>query len=136
MIFKKAITPIVTTILMLFVATTLFLILQVWFNSYQSEILVDVEKDNALKSKNTKIESLTNNGLLVRNGYDNNVLVEGAMILDNECDINTNITLGLNYINISNCYLDLINDTYYEVFLFTSNGYLSKNVLFDVDFSN
>ena len=97
--FKKAVSPVVATALLLVVAVTSVVFFQGWFNEFSSSTFTDVESQTGT-SNSVKIESLVGENLYINSGKNssiNSIQVNGV-----DCNYNGYVN-GLGKINISFC---------------------------------
>jgi len=127
---NKAISPVISTVLLLLVVSVSIFSFTTWYTSFSSNLNSNVE----LKSSDSslKIENLIGNTLYLKN-YVNNMSIEKIKISNKTCKLNSqnkNLQKGMEQINLWDCLSGLKNDAY-EVVVFTNNSIKSKNFYFN-----
>ena len=125
--FKKGITPVVAVALLLVVAVLAVVVFQTWFGSYSSGLFSKVETtSNYAVGNSLKIEPLVGNNLYVNNRIADNLNVTSLKIGGKICNL-SNLSLGMNTIDVSNCISNLTTSTP-EVVLIAGGQIVSKEV--------
>jgi hypothetical protein len=106
MIYKKAISNIIVTLILLFITIISIIGFQNWFNSYQ------IGLNNYLKLGNNAgivdIDSVVSNKLYVKYNFNDNLTIREVIIGNKTCSIsNINLTYGINEIDLGTCLIGL-----------------------------
>jgi hypothetical protein len=126
---NKAIGPVVATALLLIVVVVAVVGFQNWFQSYQSSMFSDVEIKNNSATNGLSIEGLIGDFLYVINNIQDNLSIGELKIGGNTCMITSNLTLGMNEIQVSSCIGNLTTSTP-DIVLITDKTIVSKTVYF------
>lgn len=126
---NKAISPVVATALLLVVAVVGVVGFQGWFGIYQSQLFVDteVQSSNAVSGQ-LNIEGLVGDILYVVNNIKNNTQVNTLKISGVDCTLPSNLTLGMNEIDVSSC-LSQVSEIGPSVFIATDSVVATKYVI-------
>ncbi|MFW6285665.1 MAG: BspA family leucine-rich repeat surface protein [Nanoarchaeota archaeon] len=122
LINKKTISPVVATALLLVVAVVGF---QGWFQTYSSGLFSKVEQDSSIDVMNTRIDTVLDNNLYFKNGY-NNLTITEIKLNDVSCLIDKSYGKGMQTINISGC-VETHQSTA-EVIVVTNKGLFTKTI--------
>jgi len=124
---NKSLSSIVVTTL-LFVITILSTIgFSNWFNTYQSDLLSNIEVKSNYNLGNSTIETIIGDFLYFKNGANYNLTVKFIKINNINCNYSNNISVGINIINISSC-LKIISTNNIDILVFTNNGIFQKKI--------
>ncbi len=127
---KKCISPVVAVALLLIVAVAAIVSFHTWFSGYQSGVFTDTEiKSNEALDNTLKIEDLIDNTLYIVNNVRDGLNVNELKINGNVC-ILTNLSLGMNEIDVTNCLSGLSTSTP-DIVLITEKNVVSKKVYYD-----
>ena len=125
--YKKCISPVVATALLLVVAVVAVVGFQGWFGTYSTNILSGVESSSVNDVRTSQIETIVGNSLYLKNDYDNltikDIKVNGYSCFDSE----TNYSKGVLEINITDCILNLNTNTP-DVVVVTDKGLIEKKI--------
>ena len=122
---KKTISPVVATALLLVVAVVAVVGFQSWFQLFSSNLFSDTETKSFTNLGNTQIEDMIGNSLYFKNGNTNNITITAIKIEGIDCNISTNLTVGINELDISTCTENLsLSNT--EVVVYTNIGIYSE----------
>lgn len=132
--FKKGISSVVATALLLVVTVVSFVIFNGWFSSYFSNVLTDIDVTSELDitfdlDQTFKIHGLIDNYLYVYNDFDGDLNVTSLRINDVECSLN-NLHEGMNSIDVSDC-LSGVTSFKPNIMIITSKGFVEKIVEYD-----
>jgi flagellin-like protein len=126
---RNAISPVVAAALLMVVAVVAVTGFQSWFADYSSEMLSDVEiKSNNADSGILTIEALIGNELYLINNIEDELDIVELKVGDNVCANADNLSLGISYVNVSDCIINLTTATP-NVILITTKEFLSKKFL-------
>jgi len=135
---KKGISSVVATALLLFVAVVLVVSFQSWFGTFSDSVFVDVEGRSNI-GEELKIETLVGDMLYVKSSKDN-LSISSVKIGDINCNINVNLSMGMNNISVSDC-LDSVRVDVSDVVIVSDSGIVEKKIYLvdevlssDVDF--
>lgn len=132
--FKKGISPVVATALLLVVAVISVVGFQGWFTQFSSSTFVDVESQTS-SSNSVVVEDLIGNNLYLNS--NDNTTINSVKINNVDCNINTQIS-GLDSINVSSCIENLsgsvnivvtTNNKIIESFTYVSNNNVNLNTI-------
>ena len=124
---RKGITPVVAVALLLVVAVSAAVVFQTWYGSYYSRLFSKVETtSNYAVGNSLKIETLVGNNLYVNNRIADNLTVTSLKIGGKICNL-SNLSLGINKINVSNCTSNLTSSIS-EAVLIAGGQIVSKEV--------
>jgi flagellin-like protein len=124
---KKAISPVVATVLLLVVAVVAVIGFQNWFQTYQSGVTADVEKNSKTGTAVT-IERLESTGnLYLKNAGAENITISSLTVDGNSVTCNINLTKGVSNVNNgANCDISgsvtLSKDASVDVVVVTPDG--------------
>ena len=132
--FKKSISPVVATALLLVVAVLSVVAFQTWYETFSSKLLADSEQKNNLIN-NVDILLVQDNILYVKSNLNSNVSISTIKIGNNTCVLGErNLTYGVNEIDLSFCPVGL--SEYEDVVIITNNGvFTEKQTLRNTDLS-
>jgi flagellin-like protein len=121
MVNKKAISPVVATILLLVVAVVAVVGFQTWYQTYQSGVTADVEKKSDT-GVTISVERLENNTVYLKNSESTDISASALKINGNQCNGSFIITPGVKGygFNTTNCPLKK-GDTV-DVVIITDDG--------------
>ena len=123
---KKAISPVVATALLLVVAVVSVVGFASWFDTFKSELFVDVEQQGSISNLNVGIETLVGETLYFRSG--DGTQISSVSIDGVDCTgLNGTYSSGMQSLNVSNC-LESITSSRPEIVVVTNRGILSKYV--------
>lgn len=125
---KKAISPVVATILLLSVTIFSIVIFQNWFGLYQSNQLDDENVEAGLGSISSKIDSLEDNKLYFVNANKKNITIVDVKINGNSCGLNGEFIHGINELDISNCLFMNRNGRVVEIMVQTTEKIYTKTL--------
>lgn len=128
MLNKKAIGPVVATALLLVVAVISVVSFGSWFNTFSSSTFVDVEQKSEIGTS-LEIETLVGNTLYVDSPSDN-FAVKRIEVGGVNCNININLSKGMNNISIESC-LDLVETSTASIVLTSDKGVIEKQVFLE-----
>jgi flagellin-like protein len=126
---KKAISPVVATVLLLVVVVVSVLGFQGWFTEFSSSIFVDIETQSSGQNS-LSVEAIVGSDLYLKS--NNNISISSIKINNIDCNINASIK-GLENLNVSSCrgnvsgLANIIIVTNYGIF--DSHIYISKSLL-------
>ena len=124
--FKKAISPVVATALLLVVAVVSVVGFSGWFQTFQSELFVDIERQGSISNLNIGVEALVGEILYFRSA--DGTQINSVTIAGVECSgLNSTYSSGIQALNVSNC-LDQVTSTTPEIVIVTNSAVLSKRV--------
>jgi len=123
---KTGVSPVVATSLLLVIAVVGIMGFNTWFNIFQSSVLTDVEKKSSLELINTKIETLVQDRLYFRNGF-NNLRIKEIKIDNFSCNISLNISKGMEVIDLKSC-LKNLSTSIHEIVIITDKGIFSRKL--------
>jgi len=135
---SRAIGPVVATALLLVVSVSSVLLFQNWFQTFQSDLLSDIENRASIDS--VDILRLESDLLYIRNTNYFNLTTTELRIGNNICTSAENISIpsGIISLDLDNC-LSGLNKGVYKVVLITKNGVFSSskylNSIYAGDFS-
>ena len=124
---RKGIGPVVASSLLLVVAVISLVAFQTWYSSYQSKILTSTENGENNEILSTEIEGLVGDTLYVTSGFDENVSITGIEIGGINCNVTSNLSSGINEINIGNCTQNLTKQVH-NILVFTNKTVLDKGI--------
>ncbi len=124
---KKAIAPVVATSILIVVVVISIVGFQGWFDTFSSNLFIDVESDSSVNSFVNGIETVNNNGLYIKAGK--NLSVNSVEINGIDCNVNGSYS-GLSKIDISLC-LSQISGSVADVVLVTDSGIYEKKIYID-----
>ncbi len=84
-LFKKCISPVVATALLLVVAVVSVVGFQGWFNEFSSSVFVEVESDSSSSTGAVRVEGLIDDNLYLFSDFDGNLTM--LKVLDKSNDI-------------------------------------------------
>lgn len=122
--FKRAISPVVATALLLVVAVTTVIGFQNWFGTYSSDIFVKTEKQSQ-SSNEISIETLVDNQLYVKGEKNTSIL--SIKVDGKNCNIDINIT-GIENITLPDSCIENLTTNTPEIVIQTSSKILSKKI--------
>ena len=125
MLNKKALSPVVGTALLLVVAVVAVVGFQGWFQTFSSNLFVDVEQQGSISNLDLGIETLVGSNLYIKAG--NGLNITSVSIDGNDCAI-SGIYFNMSEIDVSDC-LESVTSTRPEIVLVTDKGVSSKYVL-------
>jgi len=121
---KKSITPIITTILLLFASLAIFFLVQDWFEYYTSSFVADIDEDSDVNLK-PEIERIVDGNLYFNNNRDN-LVIKSLKIGNVSCSLTQfNYDRGMHIIDVENCTKD-INEMTPEIVIITDKEIFSK----------
>jgi hypothetical protein len=124
---RKALGPIVATILLISVAVTSFVIFENWYHSYETGLFSSLQKENI---DNVEVLKLYNGILYVKNQNSENVSIKDVKIDSKSCGVSFNLTPdSINSINLTNCSNNFPTGVR-EITLITNIGVYSKVLYF------
>lgn len=126
-IFKKAISPVIATALLLIVAVIAVVGFQIWFGTFSSGLFVKTQTQSSNSVSNTQIENLIGNSLYFKNGNTANLTITSVKINGVDCNYIGNLSYGITEINITNCISNLTTQIS-EVVVYTPNEIYSKKI--------
>ena len=93
---KKAISPVIATILLLSVSMFAVVSFNLWFNNFSSTSYLGAE--TTISSSNMiEINAITNDYIYIISNSDQNISLNNSIIINNQrCDIEANLTRGMN----------------------------------------
>lgn len=121
---KKAITPIISVSLLLFLTILAVITFQVWFESYSTNLFSNLATGSNSNSFDVSIEGIYGNNLYINGGE--NLNITKITIDGNDCSISRRIS-GLEEFNVSDC-LNQSSDISTQVLVFTENSIISEKV--------
>lgn len=127
---KKAIGPVVATALIMVVAVVSVVGFQSWYNTYSSDLFVDVERGSEQSSSSSRIDAIIGDTLYFVNSGEDNISVSSLRIGDEECAAVSTLESGMNAIDISGCNIEGGNTNVLiqgDDFLYETNSYLEPN---------
>jgi surface protein len=125
---KKGISAIVAIIFFVLFAVVFFFVLQTWFLGFTSDFLVESEiKSDAILSEGLELNLLTNEYILLKNDFGDNLSFSNIYLNGNSCNISGFLDSGLNRINISSC-LNVSNKGVQEIKILSKNGIFVDNL--------
>lgn len=128
---KKAISPIITVLLIIFVVIIAVINFETWFNNFNSVFYVETEKELGFGLGNdVEIINVNNNVLYLKNNIENNLLLKTIRIGSKDCNLTQNLSLGINNISIANC-LQNINTSVQNILIITEKTVVDKAVFVD-----
>lgn len=124
--FKKAISPVVATTLLLVVAISTVIFFQDWFTNFSSGMLTDVKLKTQSEFQQSNIETIIGNTLYIRKSSNSNLTIRKVEIGGNDCNI-SNFTSSNNLIklDISYCIKNL-STSMNGIVVFTNNKIIEK----------
>lgn len=127
---RKALGPVIAIFLLVIVSVVAVIGFQSWFQGYESKTFSDVE----IKSSNSKggidIHYISNDGqIYILNTLKDNYTIFSIQIDDFECDINENLTLGINNLSIKNC---LNSSGVQDIVIFGEENIVQEKVYLDI----
>jgi formylglycine-generating enzyme required for sulfatase activity len=123
---SKAISPVVSTALLLVVAVVAVVGFQGWFQTFTSSTFVKVEQEGSIGSMNTLIETIVGSNLYFKNGYSN-LTITDIQIDGTSCNISDSYGSGMSEIDLGNCTLNATSSTP-DVVIITDKGIFSKKI--------
>lgn len=125
---KKAISPVVAVALLLVVAVSAVVGFSAWYNSYSSELLVQVE-DSDDDVGSTQIRDLQGNELYFNSDVDS-IIITSVTIGGTDCEVGGSYSRQLVILDVSTCTASL-TERAQEVVVVTNRGVFSKQVYLD-----
>ncbi len=123
---KKAISPVIAIALLLVVTVVASVGFQNWYSSFQSGLLVDTEQRSSSIIDSVNVEFISSDGqLYITNTGINNVSVNKIKIGNIDCNINQNLSPGVNNFSITSC---LNNTGTNSVFVVTEDGIVTRKL--------
>jgi hypothetical protein len=104
---KKAITPVVSTALLLVFAVFAVIGFQGWFTAFESSVLSNNEQTANSFVDKPKIETIVGSTLYIINPSDSDSNLSQILVDGVECDVPTQLSSGTNKIDISVCLQNL-----------------------------
>lgn len=131
-LFKKGISPVVASALLLVVAVVAVVGFQTWFGSYSSNTFSDVETKSSSSVGNTKIEDVIDGYLYFKNSdLKNNLTITSIKMGGVDCNLTLNVSSNsIETIDVRDC-VNQLTDVKNEVVIYTDNGIVSQYFLFD-----
>jgi len=109
---KKAISPVVAVALLLVVAVIAVVGFQSWFSTYLSGDFVKIEGQTSDSSgSDIRMEKIIDNVLWVINDIADNYTIDKLEIDGNVCNNVSNLSLGLNPIDVSDCIVNITSSS-------------------------
>ena len=129
--FKKCISPVVATALLLVVAVVAVVGFQNWFGTFSSNLFskTEIQSNSATGDGTLGIETLIGNTLYVKNGIANNLTINNLKIGGIICNLTNqqNLSLGMNELNVTSCVSNLSTNTP-NIVLITNTKVVDKQV--------
>ena len=123
---KKAISPVVATALLLVVAVVAVVGFASWFDTFKSNLFVDIEQQGSISNLNVGVEALVGDILYFRSA--DGTQISSVTIDGIECSgLNGTYPLGIQSLNVSAC-LGSVTSSTPEIVVVTNSGVLSKTV--------
>lgn len=131
--FKKSISPVVASALLLVVAVVAVVGFQNWYGIFSSKLLSDTEQKNNLLN-NVDILLVEDNTLYLKSNSNSNISISAIKIGNNTCILGAiNLTYGVNQIDLGFCPIGL-EDQYEDIVIITQNGvFTEKQTLKNTD---
>ncbi len=127
MLNKKAIGPVVAVALLLVVTVVAVVSFQTWFSGFQSGLNTEVEQRSQDASGGINIEFISSDGIIyVTNTGTGNVSMSTIKIGNADCNLNRDLTPGVNPIDLSFCLNSSQNLN--EIKLITENGIFQEKI--------
>lgn len=118
---KKAVSPVLVMILLLLASVLIYSQVAGWFQGFKSDFEVGINSEDFYRT--VEVEKIDGTSIYVRNDFRDNLGIESIKIGGVECNIgNTNLSKGLQTLDVGNCTAGLQNITAYDVVLVTSHG--------------
>ena len=126
MLDKKALSPVVATALLIVVAVIAVVGFQSWFGTFSSGLFskTEIESDEGTDAT-LSIESLIGSTLYIKNNVADNLSINTLKIGNVDCNISSNLSIGVNEINVNSC-LQNFTTNIYEVVLITDEKIISE----------
>ena len=121
---KKGIGPVVATALLLVVAVVSVVGFQGWFQTFSSNLFVDIEQRGSISHLDLGIETLVGSNLYIKAGSGLNIT--SVSIDGNDCGV-SGIYYNMSSIDVSDC-LESVSTSTPEIVLVTDKGVSSKIV--------
>ena len=118
---KKAISAVVSIALLLVVTVAAVVAFQVWYQSFQSGLFVEVEREGSIS---TGIETIVGNTLYIRTR--DNLTVISVSIDGVDCNVNGTYS-GMSGLDVSDCVGSITSSTP-EILVVTNEGVMTKTV--------
>lgn len=124
--YKKGISPVIATALLIVVSVVAVVGFQQWYSSYESILLSDTEQKSSSSIRNVNIEYISDDGFIYIKNGGVNLTIKNIKINENLCDINETLTFGLNPVDISTCLNSF--ETISDVVIITDKGIIEKKI--------
>lgn len=125
--YKKTISPVVATALLLVVGVVSVVGFQNWFNLFSSDLFTDIETKSNSRG-NIQIENVIGSILYLKNSDTENITVTSIKMNNNTCNINSEYAIGISEINLTSC-LESYGQGAYYVVVYTTKGVFSKKLV-------
>ncbi len=128
--YKKTISPVVATALLLVVVVVSVVGFQTWFGIFSSNMFSKTQiQSNDATDGTLGIETLIGNILYIKNGISDNLTINSLKIGGTICNLTNqvNLSLGMNEINVTSCVSNLSTNTP-NIVLITNNKIIDKQV--------
>ena len=124
---KKAISPVVSTALLLVVAVIAVVGFGNWFGNFQSNINSDIEDNsNNINSNKLTIDTLVGDNLYLNNKGNKNSTINSIRINGIDCEVNQNIS-GIEPVDLSTCLKEFPNQKV-KILVQTNKGIIKKTL--------
>ena len=127
---KKAMSAIITVVLLLLLTIGVFLVISGWQDGFVSNLTADVEKEAIKQDVNSKIEAIEDDELYFNNAIEGSRNILEISIDNKECDLSSGqdiIDKGMNILNISSC-VNNISQGMHEVLIVTDEKVYKKTI--------
>ncbi|MDA3855617.1 MAG: hypothetical protein PF569_05125 [Candidatus Woesearchaeota archaeon] len=122
---KKALGAIVAAMLLLLVGVTMYIGLQNWYKTYQSDLQVEI-----IPQGSVEIVGLEGNILYIRNNANSEVEFNSIEINGIDCPLSVNLSASnINFVNISSC-LSGMPDGQKDITVFSDSGIFKKTTYY------
>ena len=121
--YKRAISPVIATALLLVVAVVSVVGFQTFFNTYSTGLFSKVETQSESSVANTQIDTISGGMLYFKSGFEE-IEIQSVKVNGNNCYVSGLYINDLNSIPISNC----TNSGENDVVLVTNKGVYEKKI--------
>ena len=127
---KKAMSAIITVVLLLLLTIGIFLVVAGWQEGFVSDLTADVQKETMRQDVNSKIEAIQGDELFFNNAIDGSRKILEVSVDGQNCDLiggQDVIDKGMNILNISSC-VGEISQGIHEVLIVTDEKVYTKSI--------